>query len=81
MIGNAVLGLLTCYFYLYFWIMFSFASTIFSFKALIGVIVPLTLVGIFNGFIINDHYKQGWITGLATYVGTIVLFIVVFAFV
>lgn len=79
MITNAVLGLLTCYLYLYFWIMFSFVSTIFSMKALLGALIPLALFGLFNFFLIKNNKKQGWIYASITYVSTILLFIAVFA--
>lgn len=80
MVGNAVIGLFTCYLYLYFWIAFSFGGPIMDEKALISLLLSLLLFGLFNAFIINDHKKAGWIYACSTFIGTIVLFVMIFSF-
>jgi len=79
MIGNAVIGLFTCYLYLYFWIAFSFGGSIISIEALVSLMISLVMFGLFNAFVINEHKKVGWIYASSTYLGTIALFILIFA--
>lgn len=79
MIGNAMIGLFTCYLYLYFWIAFSFGGSIISKEALVSLLISLLLFGLFNGFVINEHKKVGWIYAFSTYLGSIGLFILIFA--
>jgi len=79
MVGNAVIGLFTCYLYLYFWIAFSFNGSIISVKAFVSLLISLLFFGLFNTFIINDHHKAGWIYATSTYVGTIALFVLIFS--
>ncbi|MFC0524076.1 hypothetical protein ACFFGV_10935 [Pontibacillus salicampi] len=78
MIGNAALGLITCYLYLFFWVSFSFSSSMLTMEALASTIIPLTIAGVYNALIIRKDEKMGWIYAVATYVGTIVLFMIIF---
>ncbi|QHE52132.1 hypothetical protein [Pontibacillus sp. HMF3514] len=79
MVGNAVIGLFTCYLYLYFWIAFSFNGSIISIEALMSLLISLLVFGVFNALVIKEHKKVGWIYAATTYIGTIALFILIFS--
>ncbi|KGP71383.1 hypothetical protein N782_19620 [Pontibacillus yanchengensis Y32] len=79
MTGNAVLGLISCYLYLYFWVAFSFGSSMITIEAALSMIIPLTLFGVFNAFVLSREERTEWIYAVSTYVGTILLFVIIFA--
>ncbi|WP_154657413.1 DUF6903 family protein [Pontibacillus marinus] len=79
MVGNALIGLFTCYLYLYFWIAFSFNGSIISIEALVSLLISLLVFGVFNALVVKEHKKVGWIYALTTYIGTIALFILIFS--
>lgn len=78
MIGNAVLGVFTCYLYLYFWIFVSMAAPIINLKAFLSLIISLTLFGVLNASLIGREQKMEWLYASFTYLGAIVLFVAIF---
>ncbi|MCD5322622.1 hypothetical protein LQ226_02610 [Pontibacillus sp. HN14] len=78
MSSNAVLGVFTCYLYLYFWIFLSMAAPIFNIKALLSLIISLTLFGVLNVLLIGRGQKREWLYAFLTYFGAIALFVGIF---
>ncbi|WP_153727405.1 hypothetical protein [Salinibacillus xinjiangensis] len=82
-IGNAALGLFTCYLYIYLWVLFEMgqSESILSWKASASFLIGIFIFGIWNYFMIRRHSKKYWGQGLFTYVGTILLFVLLFQFI
>ncbi|KGX93331.1 hypothetical protein N781_12545 [Pontibacillus halophilus JSM 076056 = DSM 19796] len=75
--GNAVLGLLTCYLYLYFWLLFSFGESFLNVKAASSLIIAVVVMVAFN-FVAIPKQSRYWIQAIATFIGTIIVFILFF---
>ncbi|WP_343840974.1 hypothetical protein [Salinibacillus aidingensis] len=80
MIGNAALGLITCYLYILFWVAFSMGDTetILSWKASTSFLTGVLLFAVWNYFMIRNHDRKYWGHSAFTYLATILLFILLF---
>ncbi len=82
-IGNAALGLFTCYASIFLWITDSGQNTdtFFSVRTGLGFIIGFVVYIIWNYFMLKMHHKKYWIHSITTFLGTIILFFFMFQFV
>ncbi|MFD1018113.1 hypothetical protein [Thalassobacillus hwangdonensis] len=72
---NALLGLVTCFGFLYTWLAFAFMESLLSLPTVLSLLISVLLFIGWNVFMLRNERKKYWIQALFSYVATIGVFI------
>ncbi|MBM7552820.1 hypothetical protein [Thalassobacillus pellis] len=72
---NAILGVASCFGYLYTWLTFSFMDSMLAFPPVIAFIVFLGVFYVWNKWMLRKERKKYWLQAVFSYIATILVFI------
>ncbi|MFG6115189.1 hypothetical protein ACGTN9_08360 [Halobacillus sp. MO56] len=74
-LSNAILGLITCFSYLYVWFTFAFMESMLSWQPLVTLGFAMVVFFLWNKWLLRRERRKYWLQAVFSYGATIVVFI------